>query len=265
MKSALSRRLPSPGFLAFLRTEVARRLARSSGYSLRALAQRLKMDHSSLSQVLRGRRRLTPRLVRAIGAGLGLRDPQIEEYVAGLDLEHARGTRPALRSLARDTSEILGDWLHFAILELTRLKTFRADVRWIASTLRVTCDEVNAATSRLARLRMLSLAGDRWKDLSGDVEANADHFTEAALRQFTAQARALAWHARAGPAAGEGTMSVTTMAIERCALPRAIRRMEQLREELLSMLAPGDRPEMLVQLELHLIPLTSSDPGGTKE
>jgi DNA-binding transcriptional regulator YdaS (Cro superfamily) len=107
-----------------LESELARRRARNPRYSLRAFAGRLRIDHSTLSQWMRGRRTLTPR-------GLA--------QIRRLDLHD------------------------FAILDLVRRHDFRPDSRWIAAQLRVGVDETNVALQRLLRLNLLTMdAADRW-------------------------------------------------------------------------------------------------------
>lgn len=59
-------------FREVLQEELIRRRARNPRYSLRAFARALALDHSSLSQLLRGRRRVTTRAIRRIGAILRL-------------------------------------------------------------------------------------------------------------------------------------------------------------------------------------------------
>lgn len=68
--------------LTMLRAELERRQAANARYSLRSFARDLHVDHSSLSQILRGRRRLTGRSVRALGRRLRLAAPQIAELCA---------------------------------------------------------------------------------------------------------------------------------------------------------------------------------------
>ena len=50
-----------------------------------------------------------------------------------------------LRQLSRDAALSLAEWHHHAILELTRLTSFKPDVRWISRVLDVPVDDVNVA------------------------------------------------------------------------------------------------------------------------
>src|SRR5262249_10820626 len=90
-----------------------------------------------------------------------------------------------VRRLTRDAAMVLSDWHHFAILELVRLKSFRADSRWIARVLDLSVDDVNTALQRLLRLELLEMATKgRWIDRSGDAAASLEDFTHAAVRKL---------------------------------------------------------------------------------
>src|SRR5687767_4852156 len=64
---------------ATLEAELNRRRQRNPRYSLRAFAQAMRTHHSTLSQILQSRRRLTPRSIQGFGARLGLTPAQIHE------------------------------------------------------------------------------------------------------------------------------------------------------------------------------------------
>lgn len=120
-----------------LQAELDRRRAANRRYSLRRFAGQLGTDHATLSQLLRGRRRLSERGVRALGARLGLSEPLLS----------------ACCTAAVDE----------AVLSALRHPRFRPDSRWIAVQTNLAADTVNIALQRLLRrgaLRMVTPA--RW-------------------------------------------------------------------------------------------------------
>ncbi len=132
-------------FRVFLQAELDKRRISNPQYSLRAFARRLGVNHSTLSQWIRGRRQLTPGAIESLGKRLGLSARQVRVFV-----EHRDVVGPDL-----------------ALLRLTHRQEFRADTRWIARELRVTVDEANIALQRLLRLDLLHMtARDRWLDKS---------------------------------------------------------------------------------------------------
>jgi len=54
------------------------------------------------------------------------------------------------------------DWYHGAIVEMTALRHFRADYKWIAQNLGITTVQVKSAVKRLLRLGILETKGKQW-------------------------------------------------------------------------------------------------------
>lgn len=129
-------------FREVLEAELRRRRERNPRYSLRAFARALALDHSSLSQILRGKRRLTGKVIRRLGAVLRMPAREIEGFC----------------SEANDR----------ALVGLIGSPLFRADSRWIATVLGIPIDEVNVSLQRLVRLRAVVMKAQRtWEVLCG--------------------------------------------------------------------------------------------------
>jgi transcriptional regulator with XRE-family HTH domain len=121
--------IPAVTFQSLLQEEFDRRRAANRRYSLRSFARHLAVDHSTLSQMLRGRRRVTTRNVRTIGRKLGLDADAIAEHcAAGNDA---------------------------AVLAALNRPVFRADSRWLSTMVGLPLDEVNIVLQRLLRNRRL--------------------------------------------------------------------------------------------------------------
>ena len=110
-------------FRVALDTEYRRRRERNPHYSLRAFARDIGSDHASLSQILRNRRSLSPRMIRRLGSRLRL-DPAI-------------------------IAEAAGQQSADAVLRLVCSPGFRAECRWIAVRTGLSVDNVNVAIHRL--------------------------------------------------------------------------------------------------------------------
>jgi hypothetical protein len=118
-------------FRIVLQTELDRRRATNPRYSLRSFARWLSVDHSALSQILRGKRRLTARTVRALGRRMRLSPSAIAEHCAA---EHET-----------------------AVLAALHRPGFRADSRWLSSMVGIPVDDVNVTLQRLLRKRIVSM------------------------------------------------------------------------------------------------------------
>jgi DNA-binding transcriptional regulator YdaS (Cro superfamily) len=124
-------------FRAVLQSELDRRRAANARYSLRAFARSLAVHHSTLSQILRGKRRVTARNVRTLGRRLRLDAQALAEHCA---IEHEA-----------------------AVLATLERPGFRADSRWVATMAGIPLDEVNVALQRLLRKRMVTMSSHaRW-------------------------------------------------------------------------------------------------------
>jgi transcriptional regulator with XRE-family HTH domain len=124
-------------FRIVLQAEFDRRRAANRRYSLRSFARSLSIDHSTLSQILRGRRRLTGRNVRALGRRLRLTAPAIAEHCATEN--------------------------ESAVLAAIDRPGFRADSRWLATIAGIPLDQVNVTIQRLLRKRMVTMTSrQRW-------------------------------------------------------------------------------------------------------
>ncbi len=254
MKSTLTTNTPTPdtSFRLLLQSELARRCTRNAQYSLRAFAVHLQVDHSTLSQWLRGRRPMTARSIETIGQTLGLSAPAIQGYV-----ERALRDTDETGFLTRETVAVIADWYHFAILELTRLSEFRADSRWIARVLDVSVDEVNVALQRLIRLDLLDMAStDRWVDKSGDACVSIETLAPEEVDALHGQNRRLATAAARHVPMTLREHSTITFAINSAALPRAFELVSRFRQQLVELLREGATDDVY-QLEIALFPVTT--------
>jgi transcriptional regulator with XRE-family HTH domain len=125
-------------FDALLHNEFERRRRSNRRYSLRSFARALGIDHSTLSQLLRGKRRVTPAIIRALGTRLSLAPAHLEELCA-LETDAL-----VLGALAR--------------------RDFRPNARWLAIRLGISIDDINISLQRLLRTgAMVMSARDSWE------------------------------------------------------------------------------------------------------
>jgi len=238
---------PSTGFRLYLRSELARRLSSNPQYSLRSFALQLGINHSTLSQLLRGKRALTPRMIKTLGARLGLRPEEIEAFVARERQAGETVVSREIRFLTMETVALLSDGSHRAILEMTSMEGFVPDTRWIARALDLTVDEVNMALSRLTRLGLLEMvAVDRWVDRSEAGASSDAGFAQQVIHRLSEQARRLS-----GAKDEEATTPAARIEMGAAQLPAVISLIEKLQHEA----ADLRRGEKEYQLEIYLSPI----------
>jgi uncharacterized protein (TIGR02147 family) len=245
-----------------LQAELARRCADNPHYSLRAFAKYLGLDHATLSQLLRGKRRLTTRMIVKLGTRLGLEHEKLSAYCAREENACPPLTESAnlceVMQLAHDTAALISDWYHYAILELTRLKDFKPDSRWIARVLGLSADEANIAVTRLARLGLLEMvSADRWVDKSGDTTVSVADFTQVSIERLASQVRGLLLNALQTGAAEACVHRSITLALQRSRLPAVHERIARLQQELIALLQEDGPRDDVFHLEISLFPLTT--------
>jgi uncharacterized protein (TIGR02147 family) len=252
----------STSFRLFLQAELGRRCARNPQYSLRAFAKFLGIDHATLSQLLRGKRALTARAILKLGTRLGLDRPAIDRYATHeasmAEYAEDEAVLDEVQQLASDTATIIADWYHFAILELTRLRDFKTDSRWIARVLGITADEVNIALTRLTRLGLLEMVGrDRWIDRAGDLTVSLADFNCAAVQRLSEQVRRLLVRALGTVQPGCCEHSMTALALGTDRVPNVLERIARFRRELITLLEHDPVRDDVYQLEINFFPITN--------
>jgi transcriptional regulator with XRE-family HTH domain len=246
---------------ALLRERLNAALRRNPRFSLRAFAKQLGIDHSTLSQVLRKKRRLSTRAVHAVGKRLGLNLETIAAYIAS-SRKRLKPSHPPLgvRSFQfdLDTFQMLSVWYHSAILELIHLDGFRTDARWVAKTLGISVEEVSIALQRLLRLGLLEMKEkDLWIDKSGDAEFHTQALSETASNQMHQAVHRLAIEAIRHIPGRQRVQNQMVLALDASELSRLRVLAEEFMEELRSLAAESSKKDDVYQVEVSLFPVTT--------
>jgi transcriptional regulator with XRE-family HTH domain len=167
-------------FRKFLQAELVRRCEKNPRYSMRAFAMSLNIHFATLSSIMSGKRALTPKTIQKLCDALNLNPRESQRF-----LSDVKGPR-SYTELSLDVFSVISDWYHDAILELTHIKRFKPDRKWIARTLGITVAEVNIAVERLIHLDLLEISPNgKWVDTCRSNTNNSDfNFTAVALRKY---------------------------------------------------------------------------------
>jgi hypothetical protein len=171
-------------FREILCREFESRQKKNRRYSLRAFSWFLRTDHSSLSQILRGTRRVPLSRIRSWGKKLGMDEEEIAFFVAAESVSDRATARKQdeLREWTNEAEGIVTQPIHWQIVRLSQTPEFRADCRWIARQIDTDVDQVNLALSRLLRLRLLEMkAPNKWTDTTGLPQLTERDFRNLAL------------------------------------------------------------------------------------
>jgi uncharacterized protein (TIGR02147 family) len=260
-------------FRLHLQDEFLSRCRRNPKYSLRAFARSLGVNHGILSTVLRNKRPLTARLVQELGFALRLGEKELNAYVRALpdfgESPVKKTTRiKQINQMTVDTFNVVSDWYHDAILELSRLRDFQGTPKYIAKKLGISTTEARLAIERLERIGLIEIGRDgSWKETLGDNTTawNVD-VTSPALRHLQRQVLGLSLRALEEIPRAEREHACMTMAVRARDLAEAKRRIKAFRHELMSFLQrDGAELDEVYQLAVSLYPLTRREQKGRRK
>lgn len=184
----------------YLKDEFERRKQRNSSYSLRAYARDLELPSSKLSQYLTGDCGISGKKAGEIARRLRLSPIEVELFVCSAEASHARDGLSRERAQEKlkklldnvfsqvnmEKFNLIRDWYHLAILELTEVRGFESNLEWIAKALGVEVAQVTEAVQRLERLELLDSSNERWVQTQKDFETPQD-ISSRAIRDYHRQ------------------------------------------------------------------------------
>lgn len=250
----------------FLRTEMTQRRRKNPRYSLRAYARSLDIDPSALSRILSGRRCLSVDKAVEMVKTFDCADPVKHIFLESVVKDHkGRELRRAapetaegdlnVQSVHEDQFAVIADWHHYAILELTFLKSFRDDPTWIAERLGLAESVICDALERLQRVGLLVREGGRLKKSQRSLHAKSEALTSAALRRHQRQVAAMAAESIDDVPAAERAVTTMLLPADPVMLQTARRMLEDFAWQLCHHMARGSTTE-LYALSVNLFPIS---------
>ncbi len=179
-------------FTDLLSQEFQRRRESNTRYSLRAYAAFLEVDHSTLSQMMNGTRKIPASAIRKWAKKLALGKEEVTAYIAAEHVPDAQTSKrhEQLRHWSAEAMSLISEPVHCEMLKLTRLTNFQPNCIWLAQQLGVSVDQVNIALSRLLRLRLLSIDEcGSWRELTGLKEITSKSFLRIGLARVREMAK----------------------------------------------------------------------------
>lgn len=154
-----------------LRQILIERMKKNSSYSMRSMANQLKISPTTLSDVLKGKKNFSREMGFQVASHLQLNEVETERFI--LLIEYATSKRAEQREkvlsklrslhpeedfedLSLDRFKLISDWYHFAILSLTQLEEADLSPSAIAKRLRITPFEAEDGLQRLLRLKLIA-------------------------------------------------------------------------------------------------------------
>ncbi len=248
-------------FRQYLQEELSQRAEKNPAYSIRSFAKAVNVEASSLAQILGGKRPLTDKMCLRVGAKLGLSPLKVRALMNSRDLK-ANDQFAKFNKLSDDAFRVIADWHYYAILELTQIKGFKGDVKWIAKTLDLPFSKVLQAIDRLKRLQYLEITEqNKWIDRLGDANNLGNEFKTQAFSEHQKQILEKAAEALIKINYEDRVQSSMTLVSSRERVRLAKPLILNFIEELDAFLKAGRDKDDVVAISVSLFPLTETKSG----
>jgi uncharacterized protein (TIGR02147 family) len=254
-----------------LQTEFANRCERNPRYSSRAFARALGISQGALSEILSGKRVPSYPTAQRLSQALDFSPDRQREFMLSLAQKHSTRTlkrtsrkfrdlksSPALspqKELSIALFQVMADWYHVAILELTFVEDFKPTPSWIARRLGISVAEAQLAVARLLELGMLREESGKLTKSDEQITTADKHLSTPALRKFQKQVLDRAIQSLESDPVEERSHTAMAMAIDPAKLPAAKKMIQDFNRDLCKFLESGSRKQVY-QLGVCLYPLT---------
>jgi len=257
----------------FLQDDFAERKSRNPKYSLRAMADRLKVNSATIIRIMNGNRNISSTMLPVFSSYLGLRQKEAEYFRALVqfcqsksepDRQDAYRTLITIRnSMTRtvpsDHYAFYEEWYFTVIRELLRINMFSGDYKKLASSLSpsLTVHEAKRAINLLVNLGFIEKTDSTYSVIENSI-TTGEKWNGAAIKTFQQQMLEKAIEALNRFPKEERDFSTMTMCYSEDGLKKVRDLLKNTREEL-SRIEESDRDANRVyQINIQTFPMTSA-------
>lgn len=142
----------------YLQSELVKRIKLNPRYSQRAFAKLLGLSPGALSEILKGKRKLSYKNAKKIANALALNKGETQHFIRMVD-ENIEVTDSDLgvdsQQLSQDVFNVVSNWYCFAILNLADCKDFRWNYAWISKRLGISLVQAKDAIENMVRVGLV--------------------------------------------------------------------------------------------------------------
>lgn len=259
MNYEIETKISTLDYKEWLSHEFTQRCRKNPKYSIRAFAQLLKMDSSSVSQLLSGKRQASPKMIEKLANILGASPSEKEAMLGFIKSKKGKIDKTIgvdlYKQLTLDSYALIADWYHYAILELTCVGDFQNNNRWIANKLGITSAEVKIAIERLKRLDLLLEKDGKLIKTEAFITNFSQGVTSSALKGLQRKVLQMGFEAIDSISQDEKDITSMTLAIVPEKLPEAKEKIKKFRREISEFLETG-KQKRVYQLGIQLYPIS---------
>lgn len=230
------------------------------------------MASSKLSQYLNGDCGISGERARFLAGKLNLAPAETELFVCSAEAAHSRDPNAKakaatrLKELLKDTFskvnmdkfELIRDWYHIAILELTELSSFQPDVAWIASAIGIGKAEAHAAVKRLEELGFLKIEKFKWEQTEKDFETPPE-ISSRAIREYHKQMLNLVERRFEAIPIEKRELGSVVFAVDETLVPELKSLIRQFQRDVSTLIEKSSKKNTLYALNTQLLPILQGD------
>lgn len=248
-------KIDQQSLIIFLRETLIGRCKKNESYSLRAFSRDLSIEASALSKIIRGERSISKNMFDRISSSLNLSPKERSEFLENDEAD--------FKQINEDYFRVIADWYHFAILELTHLKSFQSDSKWISEKIGIPKQEVNNAVERLMRLKLLSKGKTgNWLDTGENLSTVSVKYTNSAFKKLQRGVLEKGIEALNRTPFEERDQSSMTLAFSKKEMPRAKELLKKYRRQFVKEMENYETADQIYHLSFCLYPLINERKKG---
>lgn len=241
----------------FLQDALTQGRLRNPSFSLRALAKKAGLSPAALSEILSGKRKLTPERASLALTKMGI-PPEKADFILK-SLTAQKNTNPSHQQLSIDQFYLIADWYHFAILSLGETEDFQDSPEWISKRLNISIPTTIKALERLERLGAFKRNKQGNLVVTGVQLTTPDEIIHRGIKQQHAEILELCKNSLDQHSLEQRDFLGVTMAMDPKDLPLAKKMLRDFLAKFCNKLEQGQKKEVY-RLNLQLIPLSDLKP-----
>lgn len=250
-------------YIELIHKELSKRCRRNARYSQRAFAKSLGIHPATLTKILQGKKipgkDVSHKLLQALDLSPLHQRKFIESLSRSSSLRRYGDNVPQIRILKENTLhddafQVISEWCHIALLELTYVKEFRDDPKWIARALEISVAEATLAWENLVRLNLVERKKGRWVKSSDFLSTVDKSVTGPAYRQRQRQVMQKAIASLEQDPLEQRSMTTVTMAIDIRKINEAKALISEFNRNLCALLESENR-DRVYELTVGLFPV----------
>lgn len=243
-------------YRSLLMRELSSRKSKNPRFSLRAFAKFLEMSPAQLSLLINGKKNLTSKQASKIIERLDLTTGDAFNLLSSTTpyLKKLKLELPELHYLPEEEFNLISDWIHFAILSLSKIKNNKPNANWIAKKLGIDSLKAMEAFMRLQRLGLITVDQSGFKQSTAQLTTTTD-IPSASIRRYHKTNLDLAKEKLDSEPLERREFSAITMAVN----PKKMKKIRKLIDEFTQLIhneLEDDRASEVYTLSIQLFPLT---------